>query len=143
MNAPAYRMRAAAAALTMLTVAACSSASTKQATREVSPLAGTWLRDGDTPAPKPNDPEFTRLSFEADGTLKASYVAAGGALAGVIKKAPKILEEDDSYAIVDSKTVRITEGTTPREYTYDAHDGKLYLTSASGGDAVVFSKATT
>ena len=135
MTVPTYRILAAAAALTLLPLlTACSGASTKQATREASPLAGT---------PKPNDPEFTRLTFEADGTLKASYVAAGGALAGVIKKAPKILDEDDSYAIVDSKTVRITEGSTPHEYTYDAHDGKLYLTSASGGDAAVFSKAAT
>ena len=124
-----------------LGLAACSSASTKQATRELSPLAGTWTRDGDVPAPKPNVPEFTQLSFLADGTLKASYVAAGGALAGVIKKAPKILQEQDSYAVVDSKTLRITEGSTARNYTFDTHGGKLYLTPPDGGEAAVFSKA--
>ncbi len=109
----------------VLLLAACSGTSTKQATRELSPLAGTWTRDGDVPAPRPSDPQFTQLSFEADGTLKASYVAAGGALAGVVKKAPKVLEERDTYAIVDDKTVRITEGSTARDYGYDAHGGKL------------------
>jgi hypothetical protein len=133
-------------ALIALTVActlnACGSAAQKQATREVSPLAGTWTRDGDVPAPKANNPEFTRLSFKADGTLEASYVAAGGALAGVIKKAPKVMQEQDSYSIIDAKTVRITEGSSARDYAYDTHDGKLYLTAPDGGDAAIFSKTT-
>ncbi len=123
-------------------LAACGSAAQKQATREVSPLAGTWTRDGDVPTPKANNPQFTLLSFKADGTLEASYVAAGGALAGIVKKAPKVMKEHDSYAIVDAKTVRITEGSSARDYAYDTHDGKLYLTSPDGGDAAVFSKTT-
>lgn len=121
-------------------VSACSGAAQKQASREASPLAGTWTRDGDVPTPKANEAEFTLLSFKADGTLRASYVAAGGALAGVIKKAPKVMQEQDAYSIVDSKTVRITEGSSARDYTYDTHDGKLYLTSPNGGQAAVFSK---
>ena len=108
----------------------------------MSPLAGEWTRDGDVPAPKSNNPEFTKLSFHSDGTLEASYVAAGGALAGVIKKAPKVMQEHDSYSIIDSKTVRITEGSSARDYAYDTHDGKLYLTSPDGGDAAVFSKTS-
>jgi hypothetical protein len=123
-------------------LSACGSAAQKQATRNVSPLAGTWTRDGDVPTPKSNDPEFTLLSFKADGTLEASYVAAGGALAGVIKKAPKVMREQDSYSIIDAKTVRITEGSSARDYAYDTHDGKLYLTSPDGGDAAVFSKTS-
>ena len=121
---------------------ACGSAAQKQTERAVSPLAGTWTRDGDVPTPKSNDPEFTMLSFKTDGTLEASYVAAGGALAGVIKKAPKVMKEHDSYSIVDAKTVRITEGSSARDYTYDTHDGKLYLKSPDGGDAAVFSKTS-
>ena len=123
-------------------LAACGSAAQKQTERAVSPLAGTWTRDGDVPTPKANNPEFTLLSFKADGTLEASYVAAGGALAGVIKKAPKVMKEHDSYSIVDAKTVRITEGSSARDYAYDTHDGKLYLTSPDGGDAAVFSKTS-
>jgi hypothetical protein len=122
---------------------ACNSTAQKQTTRELSPLAGTWARDGDVPAPKANAPEFTRLSFKADGTLEASYVAAGGALAGIVKKAPKIMQEHDSYSIVDAKTVRITEGSSARDYAYDTHDGKLYLTPPDGGEAAVFSKTET
>ena len=135
-------LRAVALSL-VCALGACSSASTKQATRELSPLAGTWTRDGDVPAPKANDPEFTQLSFLADGTLKASYVAAGGALAGIVKKAPKVMQEQDSYATVDPKTLRITEGSSARDYTYDVHDGKLYLTAPDGGEAAVFSKTTS
>ncbi len=123
-------------------LSACGSAAQKQAAREVSPLAGTWTRDGDVPTPKADNPEFTRLSFKADGTLEASYVAAGGALAGVIKKAPKVEREHDSYSTIDAKTVRITEGSSARDYAYDTHGGKLYLTSPDGGDAAVFSKTT-
>ncbi len=134
--------RALVATTLASTLAACGSAAQKQATREVSPLAGTWTRDGDVPAPKADHPEFTLLSFKADGTLEASYVAAGGALAGVIKKAPKVMKEHDSYSIVDAKTVRITEGSSARDYAYDTHDGKLYLTAPDGGDAAVFSKTT-
>lgn len=115
----------------------------KHAERAVSPLVGTWVRDGDTPAPDPNNPQFTKLTFADDGSLAAEYVAAGGALAGMIKKAPKVQNESDTYTLISGKRVKIVEGSNSREYTYDVHDGKLYLTPPSGSQAVTFSKAQT
>ncbi len=133
------------------TLVACASTDTaksagdaaKHAERAASPLVGTWVRDGDTPAPDPNNPQFTKLTFTDDGSLAAEYVAAGGALAGVVKKAPKIQTESDTYTLITGNRVKIVEGSNSREYAYDVHDGKLYLTPPSGGQAVTFSKAQT
>ncbi len=120
---------------------ACSGDAAKHAERATSPLVGSWVRDGDTPAPDPNNPQFTKLTFSDDGSLAAEYVAAGGALAGVVKKAPKIQTESDTYTLVADKRLKIVEGSSSREFRYDVHDGKLYLTPPGGGDATTFSKA--
>jgi hypothetical protein len=124
-----------------LGLGACSGEAAKHAARTASPLVGGWTRDGDVPKPSPDRPQFTKLTFRPDGSLDASYVSAGGALAGVLNKAPKVMQERDSYTIVDSHTVRIAEGSSARDYQYDVHDGKLYLTPPNAQDAAVFSKS--
>ena len=134
-----YRMICLALALGL---GACSREDAKHAVRAASPLVGGWTRDGDVPRPSPDRPQFTKLTFRPDGSLDASYVSAGGALASVLKKAPKVMQERDSYTIVDSHTVRIAEGSSARDYQYDVHDGKLYLTPPNAQDAAVFSKST-
>jgi hypothetical protein len=113
----------------------------KTAERTVSPLVGTWTRDGDVPKPDPKSPQFTELRFTPDGSLDASYVAAGGALAGVISKAPKIQSEQDTYSTPEPNTLRIAEGSSYREYQFRITDGKLYLTPSGAGDAAMFSKS--
>jgi len=120
---------------------ACSQHATKTAERSVSPLMGTWVRDGDTPKPDTKNPQFTRLTFAADGSLAAKYVAAGGALAGVVDKAPKVMSEQDTYATAGSSTLRIAEGSSHRAYQYRVSGSKLYLTEEGGSDAAVFSKS--
>ena len=125
-----------------LTLAACSAHDTKTAERSVSPLIGTWMRDGDTPKPDPNAPQFTRLTFAADGKLAARYVAAGGALANVLDKAPTMKSENDTYTTSDTN-LRIAEGTRNLEFTFRIESGKLYLTPPGGSDAAVFSKAAS
>src|SRR5450631_2498080 len=70
--------------LLALTPSACSQHAEKTAERSVSPLVGSWTRDGDLPKPDPKAPEFTALTFAPDGSLAATYVAAGGALAAVV-----------------------------------------------------------
>jgi hypothetical protein len=124
-----------------LALVACDSDGAKTAERTVSPLIGTWTRDGDVPKPNPKDPEFTKLTFAPDGTLAAQYVAAGGALAGVIGKAPKIESERDSYETHAGTTLRIAEGSSYREYAFRIADGKLYLTPSGGSDGATFSKS--
>ena len=135
-----YRRIVPLVALAILT--ACSTHEAKTAERAVSPLAGTWTRDGDVPKPDPKVPEFTRLVFAADGTLTADYVAAGGALAGVIGKAPKIQTERDSYTTPSASTLRIAEGSSFRVYQFHIADGKLYLTQDGGSDSTSFTKTT-
>jgi hypothetical protein len=59
---------------------AATTGSTAQTTaKPISPLVGTWTRDGDSPKPNPKEPQFTELTFTADGSLEAMYVAAGRA----------------------------------------------------------------
>jgi hypothetical protein len=135
------RSLAALTALALFALPACSQHQTETAERSVSPLIGTWVRDGDTPKPDPNNPQFTRLSFAPDGGLTAKYVAAGGALAGIIAKAPKIQTEQDTYATPDQATLSIAEGSSHREYQYRVSGSKLYLTPTGTGDAAVFSKS--
>jgi hypothetical protein len=119
---------------------ACSEHQTKTVERSASPLIGTWVRDGNTPKPDPKSPQFTRLAFSADGSLAAKYVAAGGALASVFEKAPKVLSETDTYTTTSS-TLTIAEGSIHREYEYRVSGSKLYLTQAGGSEAAVFSKS--
>jgi hypothetical protein len=83
--------------------------------RSVSPLVGTWTRDG--------------------------ALAAGGALAGVIGKAPKVQSEQDTYTTPDASTLRIAEGSSHREYQFRVSGGKLFLTPSGAGEAAVFTKA--
>lgn len=128
-------------AMASIALTACSEHAQKTAERSVSPLIGTWTRDGDVPKPDAKVPQFTKLAFTSDGSLSATYVAAGGALAAVVGKAPKIQTEEDTYSTPDDKTLRIAEGSSHREYGFRVSDGKLYLTASGAGDAAVFSKA--
>src|SRR5450631_2390870 len=127
-------------ALVSVAFAACTEHAAKTAERSVSPLVGTWTRDGAVPKPDAKAPEFTQLTFTPDGSLSATYVAAGGALAGVIGKAHKVQSEQDTYSTPDSSTLRIAEGTSHREFQYRVSDGKLYLTPSGASDAFVFTK---
>ncbi len=119
----------------------CSEHETKTVERSVSPLVGTWMRDGDTPKPDPNNPQFTKLTFAANGALTATYVAAGGALASVIGKAPKIQVENDTYATPDASTLKIAEGSRHLAYHYRISGEKLFLTATGSGEALVFTKS--
>src|SRR5665213_669527 len=95
----------ALSALVAVISAACSEHAAKTAERSVSPLIGTWVRDGNTPKPDTKSPQFTRLTFTPDGSLSAKYVAAGGALAGVIDKGPKVMSETDTYSTTGSSVL--------------------------------------
>jgi hypothetical protein len=122
-------------------LAGCSDHSEKTAERAVSPLVGTWTRDGDTPKGDSNGgPQFTKLKFSADGSLNASYVAGG--VGSIIGSSPSVKSENDTYTTKGSSTLSIAEGTTHRDYSYRTSDNKLYLTPPGGGDAAVFSKAS-
>ncbi len=138
---PHHRSKRALILMVTVALVACDSHGAKTAERTVSPLIGTWTRDGDVPKPNPKDPEFTKLTFAPDGTLAAQYVAAGGALAGVIGKAPKIESERDSYETREGSTLRIAEGSSYREYAFTISDGKLHLTPSGGSDGATFSKS--
>ena len=129
------------ALLAAAALAACSEHAEKTAERSVSPLVGTWTRDGSVPKPDPKAPEFTELHVHPGRSLSATYVAAGGALAGVIGKAPKVQSEQDTYATPDANTLRIAEGSSHREFQYRVSGGKLYLTPAGASDAAVFTKS--
>lgn len=126
--------------LALAVFSGCSQHAEKTAERSASPLIGTWTRDGNTPAGNDNGgPQFTKLTFAADGSLSASYVAAG--LGAIVGGSPKVKSENDTYTTSDA-TLKIAEGTTHRDYTYRVDGGKLYLTPPGGGDAAVFTKAT-
>jgi hypothetical protein len=127
-------------AVACLAMTACSQHEEQTAARSVSPLIGTWTRDGDTPKGSGNGgPQFTKLTFTPDGSLSASYVAGGiGAMVG---SAPSVKSENDTYTTRDTSTLSIAEGTSHRDYAYRVSGSKLYLTPPGGGDAAVFSKA--
>jgi hypothetical protein len=137
-----YHLRpssALAALLACITLAACSEHEEKTAERSVSPLVGTWTRDGNTPKGGASGPQFTKLTFAPDGSLSASYVAGGvGALIG---SAPSVKTENDTYATPGGSKLGIAEGTTHLAYTFRVSGSKLYLTPTGGSDAAVFSKA--
>ena len=132
--------RFTSALIACIALAACTQHETKTVERAASPLIGTWMRDGDTPKPDAKAPQFTKLTFAADGKLSARYVAAGGALAPVLNQAPKLKDENDTYSTSDS-TLDIAEGTSKLTFTYRVDGGKLYLTPPGGSDAAVFSKS--
>jgi hypothetical protein len=137
------RKRALAVACSVLlgiALTGCSEHAEKTAERSVSPLIGTWTRDGDIPKPNAQYPEFTELTFRPNGKLDATYVAAGGALAAVVSKAPKIKREEDTYATPTASTLSVAEGSSQRDFAFHVSDGKLYLTPAGASDAAVFSK---
>ncbi len=122
-----------------LAVASCSSHTEKTAERSVSPLIGTWTRDGDTAKSSAGGPQFTKLTFTADGSLKASYVAAG--IGAIVGSSPSVKAENDTYTTPSDGSISIAEGTTHRDYSYRIANNKLYLTPPGGGDAAVFTKS--
>jgi hypothetical protein len=133
-------MTIAGALLAVLASSACSTHAALTAERSFSPLIGTWTRDGDTPrGAAGGGPQFTKLTFTADGKLSASYVAAG--LGAIIGSSPSVKSENDTYATPGSSTLSVAEGTTHRDYAYRVSGPKLYLTPPGGGDAAVFTKA--
>jgi hypothetical protein len=132
--------RMLAALLLAVGLAACSEHDTKTAERSVSPLVGTWTRDGDSTSSDADGPHFTKLAFAADGSLTAHYVG-GGHLASAIGAAPPIKTERDTYTTPDAKTLSVAEGTRHLAYQYHVSDAKLYLTPSGGGDAAVFTKS--
>lgn len=130
---------ALAALAAAIALAACSEHAEKTAERSVSPLVGTWTRDGNTPKGGSSGPQFTKLTFAADGSLNASYVAGG--VGAVIGSAPSVKTENDTYTTPGNSKLSIAEGTTHLAYTYRVSGSKLYLTQPGGSDAAVFSKA--
>lgn len=112
---------------------ACNHAST-----ELSPLVGSSRINGNVPTPSANFPQFTSLTFQHDGVLDASYVAANGALGHIVQSTPQIKQEKDSYTLGDGSTLHIIEGSRALNYMYDIHDGKLFLTPTDGNNALVY-----
>lgn len=132
--------KTAYAILAALALAACSAHAEQTAVRSVSPLIGTWTRDGDTPkGDSGGGPQFTKLTFTPDGTLSASYVSGG--LGAMIGSSPSVKSENDTYATPASSTLSIAEGTTHRDYSYRVSGSKLFLMPPDGGAAAVFTKA--
>jgi hypothetical protein len=122
-----------------LVLAACSQHTEKTAERSVSPLIGTWTRDGNTPrGTGTSGPQFTKLTFAADGSLNADYVAGG--IGAVIGSAPSVKTENDTYATPGESKLSIAEGTSHLAYSYRVSGSKLYLMPLGGGDAAVFTK---
>jgi hypothetical protein len=132
--------RIACALLVALALAGCSAHTEQTAARSVSPLIGTWTRDGNTPkSGSDGGPQFTKLKFTADGSLSASYVAGG--VGAIIGSSPSVKSENDTYSTPTDSKLSIAEGTTHRDYSYRVSGSKLYLTPPGGGDAAVFTKA--
>jgi len=133
--------RIACALLVALALAGCSEHTEQTAARSVSPLIGTWTRDGDTPkSGSDGGPQFTKLKFAADGSLNASYVAGG--VGAILGSSPSVKSENDTYSTPSDAKLSIAEGTTHRDYSYRVSGSKLYLTPPGGGDAAVFTKAS-
>jgi len=113
-----------------------------EAKNAVSPIVGAWTINGDIPPPKANLPQFVRLDFQANGKLDASYVAAGGALAGVVNTTPKTKSERDSYTLDGSDHLSLIEGSRALDFTYAVRDRKLFLTRNDGSVATVYQRAS-
>lgn len=106
----------------------------------MSPLIATWTRDGNTPAGGITvGPQFTKLTFTADGSLQASYVAGG--LGAAIGGSPSVKAENDTYRLPGRSKLSIAEGTRDLGYTYRVSGSKLYLTPEGGSEAQVFTRA--
>jgi hypothetical protein len=132
--------RIACALVAVVALAACSQHEAKTAERSVSPLVGTWTRDGNTPSGNSDGgPQFTKLTFTPDGSLSASYVAGG--VGAIIGSSPSVKSENDTYTTPGDAKLSIAEGTTHRDYSYRVSGSKLYLTPPGGGEAAVFTKA--
>jgi hypothetical protein len=132
--------RIACSVLLALALAGCSQHADQTAARSVSPLIGTWTRDGNTSkSGGSGDPQFTKLTFTSDGSLKASYVAGG--VGAVIGSSPSVKSENDNYSTPSDSKLSIAEGTSHLDYSYRVDGSKLYLTPSGGGDAAVFTKA--
>ncbi len=132
--------RLVAALLSAAAISACSAHAEKTATRSVSPLIGTWTRDGNSTKGHSGGPQFTKLTFTSDGSLKAHYAA--GSVGAIIGSSPDVKSENDTYSTSNGSKLSIAEGTTHRDYSYHVSGSKLYLKPPSGGDAAVFTKAS-
>ena len=140
MSSRFLKLRAWTAPLVCALLVSCGTHAGQTVERSVSPLIGTWTRDGNTPANGSSaGPQFTKLTFSADGTLQASYVAGG--LGAAIGSAPSVKAENDTYRTQGESKLSIAEGTRHLDYTYRFSGSKLYLTPAGGSEAQVFSKA--
>jgi hypothetical protein len=128
---------AAALLGTATSLTGCHSQAVK---RDLSPILGRWTIQGNVPEPDANMPRFTHLNFVHDGTLHATYVQASGALAGIIKSAPKMAQEDDTFTLVGQHQLRVIEGSRALEYHYDVRDDKLFMRPADAptGESTVF-----
>jgi len=138
---PSRRLAGALLALILaaVTLAGCSEHQEQTAARSVSPLIGTWTRDGNTPASSSNGPQFTKLTFHSDGKLDANYAASG--VAPALGSAPSVKAENDTYTTSGDASLSVAEGSRHLDYTYRVSGGKLYLTASGQSDAAVFSKA--
>ena len=112
-----------------------------EAKNAVSPIEGAWMINGAIPPPKANLPQFVRLDFRTNGKLVASYVAAGGALAGIMATTPKTKSEVDSYTLDGPDKVSIIEGARALQFTYAVRDAKLFLTASGESAATVYQRA--
>ena len=132
-------LRFAALLVTVLMLAACTPHAEKTAERSMSPLIGTWTRDGNVAkAGGDPGPQFTKLTFSADGLLSASYVASG--IGAAIGSSPSVKSENDTYTTSGDSKLSIAEGTRHLVYAYRVDGSKLYLTPPGAGDAAQFSK---
>jgi len=131
------RYSLSAVALFTVLLAGCHSSAMQRA---VSPLIGTWQINGSMPQPDADLPRFTQLTFRRNGTLDASYVAAGGLLASVVKSNSQVRQEQDSYTLVGAHHVRIIEGSRALDYRYEVRDGKLFFTGPNADEATVFAR---
>ena len=132
--------RGLTALLACALLAACGTHAEQTAERSVSPLIATWTRDGDAPGAGGGGPQFTKLTFAPDGSLAASYVAAGIGVA--IGSTPSVKSENDTYRTPGGSKLSIAEGTRHLGFTYRVSGSKLYLTPEGAGEAQVFSKAS-
>jgi hypothetical protein len=133
-------LRFTALLVTAVMLAGCTQHAEKTAQRSVSPLIGTWTRDGNVAkAGGDSGPQFTKLTFAADGSLAASYVAAG--IGAALGSTPSVKSENDTYTTAGDATLSIAEGTRHLTYAYRVDGSKLYLTPSGGGDEAQFSKS--
>jgi len=118
----------------------CGSHAAQTVERSLSPLIATWTRDGNTPAGGSGaGPQFTALTFGADGSVRASYIAGG--LGPAIGSSPSVKAESDTYQLVGGSGLSVAEGTRHLGYTYRVSGSKLYLTPEGESEAQVFTRA--